>query len=226
MPPNAGSPEQVAPVVSLELTPSAPDRADGEYTGPVIVTPHISDDSAVADVRCVLDPAAAPASFDELPTGACEFVGGASVDARGAHAFYLAARDIWNNESEVASVAFSIDWPFEFRGFMPPLLAAPALNAARAGQVLPIKFRVSGDQKLAAVGGAFVVSAEVDCGTRQAIGHWSLATPAGRSTLVHAPATGQLTYPWSVPKEWRGTCRKLALRLVDGSRHYAFFEFR
>lgn len=226
LPPTGGTPEDVAPTVSIELTPSEPDRADGWYTGPVIVTPRIIDDSDVADVRCALDPAAAPASFDDLPSGSCALVGGASVDVRGTHKLYLAAKDIWDNESAVVSVTFSIDWPFEFRGFSPPVLPAPALNVVRAGQSVPVKFRVSGDQKLAR-GGSVAASLEVTCGTLQPNGtKWLLAEPAGQQAMVRDPATGQVTYAWKAPREWQGTCRALAVRLVDGVWHHAYFKFR
>jgi hypothetical protein len=226
LPPTGGTPEDLAPIVSIELTPSEPDRANGRYAGPVIVTPQITDDSDIADVRCALDPSVAPTSFDKLPTGACEFVGGASLDVRGTHTVYLAAKDVWGNKSNVVSVTFTIDWPFEFRGFLPPVLAAPALNLVNAGRVIPLKLRVSGDWKLAA-GSSIAASIEVTCGTLKPIGTtWLPAEPAGSGALASVPATGQFYYVWKAPREWQGTCRALAVRLEDGVWHQAFFKFR
>lgn len=224
LPPKAGTPEYVAPVVRIDLTPAEPDRADGYYTGPVVVNPVITDDSDIADVRCVLDPAAAPASFNDLPSGTCRFVGGESVDVGGAHAFYLAAKDVYGNVSNVVSVAFSIDWPFDFGGFLPPLRHAPALNSIQAGQTVPVKFRVAGDYRLA-LGSVLVASGEVSCRTLRPTGApWSIHERAATGSIPRAPGNGQVTYPWKVPRQWPGTCRALGVRLADGLWHYAYFK--
>ena len=35
----------------------------------------------------------------------------------------------------------------------------------------------------------------------------------------------QYTYVWKTDHEWTGSCRKLIVRLVDGTDHVAYFSF-
>jgi hypothetical protein len=70
-----------------------------------------ADGSGVAETRCVLDPATAPTSFDELPAG-CAYAeeAGADVGADGQHTLYAASKDeAGNEETPVVSRSFNID---------------------------------------------------------------------------------------------------------------------
>jgi len=37
--------------------------------------------------------------------------------------------------------------------------------------------------------------------------------------------TGIYTYNWKTQKSWVNTCRRLVVKLVDGTVHYADFNF-
>jgi hypothetical protein len=56
------------------------------------------------ETRCALDPTSAPASFGDLPVGACP----TSVDANGSHVVYAASRDN-GVDGAVTSASFKID---------------------------------------------------------------------------------------------------------------------
>jgi hypothetical protein len=43
--------------------------------------------------------------------------------------------------------------------------------------------------------------------------------------LSHDIESDQYVYVWETNKGWSGTCRKVLLALVDGSRHEAQFHF-
>jgi hypothetical protein len=104
--------DTMAPVTTIGLNPAMPDGQNGWYTSDVVVTVSAADEtggSGVAETHCVLDPAAAPASFDDIPAG-CAYTGaGASVSADGQHALYAASKDNAGNKETVKSQAFQID---------------------------------------------------------------------------------------------------------------------
>ena len=101
--------------------------------------PQASDDTEVAELRCVLDPAGPPAVFDDLPQESCPFLGGAPVSADGVHTFYAAAMDIWGNKSAPISAGFKIDMP-------PPGLTSLEMTVNReqayTGSILEYKLTV------------------------------------------------------------------------------------
>ena len=52
-------------------------------------------------------------------------------------------------------------------------------------------------------------------------------TTAGSSSLSYSDGQpyGQYHYVWKTDKAWAGTCRRLELKLVDGTTHSALFKF-
>jgi hypothetical protein len=48
---------------------------------------------------------------------------------------------------------------------------------------------------------------------------------AGGSSLSYDAATETYNYVWKTEKSWAGTCRQLTVKLVDGTSHYANFQF-
>jgi hypothetical protein len=98
----------LAPVTTIALSPAVANGANGWYTGdPVGVSITAVDDGTVAETRCALDQAPAPASFDELPIGPC---GLTSVGSDGLHTIYAASRDTnGTTEGPPVSVSFKVD---------------------------------------------------------------------------------------------------------------------
>ena len=48
----------------------------------------------------------------------------------------------------------------------------------------------------------------------------------GQSGLSYAKGKCWYNYGWKTDQAWTGTCRALVIRLVDGTDHDAFFNFR
>ncbi len=119
--PQASAPETNPPIVQIVLTPPEPDGGAGWYRNPVKVDPQASDDTEIAELRCVLDPPYVPGSFDALSAEPCAYLGGKLVSGEGSHTFYAAAKDPWGNVSPVASVSFKID-------ATPPKLICPIVQ--------------------------------------------------------------------------------------------------
>jgi alpha-tubulin suppressor-like RCC1 family protein len=105
------APDVVPPTTSISRSPSSPDGNDGSYATSVHLAVSAVDEpggSGVAETRCVLDPASAPASFDDLPAG-CAYTGsGLDVTAPGQHVLYAASADAAGNRSSVVSSSFRI----------------------------------------------------------------------------------------------------------------------
>ncbi len=95
--------DRTVPHTAITLDPGAPDGTNGWHRSPVAMT--VRADDPTATVRCVIDPAAAPTSFDILPDGPCD---PGTVDADGPHVLYAASRDAAGN-SEMSTASFKID---------------------------------------------------------------------------------------------------------------------
>jgi hypothetical protein len=105
--------DTTAPTTGISLDPASPDGQNGWYVSIVHATVGAQDEAGgtgVAETRCVLDPATAPVSFDDLPSG-CDYTeSGADVSAAGQHTLYAASVDAQGNkEMPVVSKQFKID---------------------------------------------------------------------------------------------------------------------
>ena len=106
--PTAGA-DLTPPDVSITLAPASPDGSNGWYRTSVRVTASAADPSGVAELRCSLDPGAAPSVFADLSAG-CAFGGaGADVTSDGSHTAYAAARDSAGNAGAAVFRAFQVD---------------------------------------------------------------------------------------------------------------------
>jgi hypothetical protein len=113
---------------------------------------------------------------------------------------------------------------FPFRGFFQPVDNL-ALNVAKAGSGIPVKFSLGGDMGLDILADGYpkVVSTACDTGIpSDAIETYT----AGSSGLTYDAASDTYTYVWKTSKAWAGTCRQLLVRLDDGSVHTAMFRFK
>jgi hypothetical protein len=48
----------------------------------------------------------------------------------------------------------------------------------------------------------------------------------GGNSLSYDATTDTYTYVWKTDRGWGGTCRRLLLKLADGTYHHAEFTFR
>ena len=107
------------PATGITLDPESPNGSNGWYTTPSVeVTVNASDpDGTVAETRCALDPATAPAAFADLPARCAV----SSVTGQGAHDVWAGSVDnLGTAGSPLAHAAVKID-------SVPPTLS-PALS--------------------------------------------------------------------------------------------------
>jgi hypothetical protein len=379
-PPADGTP----PATTITLNPSAPNGSNGWYTSDVHITVSASDGvggSGVVETRCALDPASAPATFDDLP-GGCIFTGpGAVVTGEGAHTIYAASKDNAGNEEPPQSQTFKLDkstpsahlsaagtmgsngWyvghvtittsgvdsisspvtctpvqsqstdtagatfdgsctndagltmnaaPFtvkrdatapvvavtgvtnggtytlgavpavgcsttdavsgvetsallrlsggpvgsitatcsgakdnagnagqtsvtfsvsyDWTGFFQPVdnpgsASTPVFNQVKAGRSIPVKFSLGGDQGLNILATGYPQSESVSCGFANTIDDVEQTVSASANTLMYDTTANQYIFVWKTDATYANTCRKLIVKLLDGSEHYAYFRF-
>ena len=140
---------------------------------------------------------------------------GAAIDTSssvGDKTFTVTATDRAGNEAH-ASRSYSV--VYDFTGFLSPVTAAyPATNSFRAGESIPFKFSLHGNQGLGVLAGS---PAWAPCGGGD-------TTPAS-GTLSYNASNDRYTYLVTTAKAWSGTCRDLVLTLRDGTSHRARIAF-
>lgn len=115
---------------------------------------------------------------------------------------------------------------YAFTGFFLPVQNPPVLNLVTAGRGVPVKFSLGGDQGLNIFAAGFPASQRIACDTGAPIDVVEETVTAGSSSLTYDPVTDQYTYVWKTEKKWADTCRRLNVRLNDGTDHFADFTFR
>jgi hypothetical protein len=131
---------------------------------------------------------------------------------------------IWN----VALPQEELGKVYDFKGFFPPVDNDDLddLNVAKAGRAIPVKFSLGGDQGLKIFEVGYPKSTPIACPEGESVTADEIATvTAGGSSLSYDATEGQYTYVWKTNKAWTG-CRKLIVKLVDGTYHYANFKFK
>jgi hypothetical protein len=140
---------------------------------------------------------------------------GAALDTStiGARTFTVAASDRAGN---TASATHGYSVVYDFAGFAAPAAAYPTAVAVKAGEPVPLKFSLHGNQ------GADILAAGspgwIPCGA------FDGPTPAD-GTLSYNSSSDRYTFLAGTTKAWAGTCRDLVVTLRDGTTHRARFTF-
>jgi protocatechuate 3,4-dioxygenase beta subunit len=116
---------------------------------------------------------------------------------------------------------------FDFDGFFRPVDNLPTVNSVKAGQAVPVKFSLGGDQGLDIFAADYPKSAVIPCESTALVDGVEQTVTAGGSSLSYDATSDTYTYVWKTSKSWAsGTCRQLVLELSDGSVHRANFKFK
>jgi hypothetical protein len=124
-----------------------------------------------------------------------------------------------------ATVTVTLRVTYRFTGFFQPVDNLPTVNRANAGQAIPIKFSLGGNQELDILATGSPTSRSVACGGT-AIDDVEVALTAGNSSLQYDASTDVYTYVWKTEKSWKSSCRELTVQLKDGTTHTARFQFK
>ena len=115
---------------------------------------------------------------------------------------------------------------YSWTGFFQPIENLPTMNSEKAGQTIPIKFSLDGDQGLDILADGYPVSQEVDCESGVPLGSATGIGMPGNSSLKYDVDGDQYSLNWKTEKSWKGSCRQLTVKLVDQSEHIALFTFK
>ena len=139
----------------------------------------------------------------------------------------VTAKDAAGNTS-TKTVTFEVHWDFD--GFLLPVKNPPILNTVVAGNIIPVRFKLGGNQGLNIFAPGYPTSAPITCPANATT--WKVIetiSPQGPSILVYVPLIQQYIFIWKTPSPsaWPvGTCRLLTLKFVDGSVRTALFKAR
>ena len=139
----------------------------------------------------------------------------------GKKTFTVTAEDYaMNEDTETVTYTVIYDWT----GFFPPVDNVE-LNVAKAGRAIPLKFSLNGYQGLDIFATDYPKSIRIQCPLE---GNFDLdevpTVEAGESSLSYD--ADQYIYVWKTAKNWAGTCRRLEVKLDDGTFHFANFTFK
>ncbi len=115
---------------------------------------------------------------------------------------------------------------FNWTGFFQPVDNLPTLNSVNAGRAIPIKFSLGGDYGLNILMAGYPKSQEIFCDSTALVDGIEETVTAGSSSLIYDPTIDQYTYVWKTEKSWATKCRQLVVKLLDGTTHYANFQFK
>lgn len=166
------------------------------------------------------DQAFASYSCDDFPgsgVSACkgDVPNGAPIDTStpGARTFTVTAYDRAGN---VATRTQTYSVAYDFYGFASPAFAWPTQNTMKAGEGVPLKFSLHGDQGLNIFSAGS--PAWAPCGALDQ------PAPAG-GTLSYNASSDRYTFLAASSKSWVGSCYELIMTLKDGTDHRARFFF-
>ena len=143
----------------------------------------------------------------------------------GSSSFTVNAIDALGNPAVLTHI-YSVGG-FSFTGFFSPVDNLPMLNTIKAGQAVPVKFSLGGNQGLNIFAPGYPLSGIVPCGSTAPLDAIEETVTAGASTLTYDAGTDRYHYVWKTQKSWQvGTCRQLVLRFIDGTVAYANFKIK
>lgn len=118
---------------------------------------------------------------------------------------------------------------FTFTGFKKPVDNPPAANKVKAGEMIPIKWKLTDLNGVPVTDDGSVVSLTsypVDCQTlAPAAGTVIDELSKGKAGLRHNRA-GEWQFDWRTDKDYKRSCRMLELTLSDQTTHRALFSFK
>jgi alpha-tubulin suppressor-like RCC1 family protein len=115
---------------------------------------------------------------------------------------------------------------YQFSGFFQPVDNLPTLNSVKAGQAIPVKFSLGGDQGLNIFAVGYPKSEQITCNSNVLVDGIEETVTPGASSLTYDPGSDQYHYVWKTQKSWANTCRQLVVKFVDGTTQRANFKFK
>jgi hypothetical protein len=97
------------------------------------------------------------------------------------------------------------------------------VNVMKAGKGASLPFSLGGDYGLAIFAAGYPQAQTIDCDpeakTKNVAGK-----DVSSSSLTYDKTSNRYTYTWKTDKSWANSCRRLDLKLTDGTIHTVLFK--
>jgi hypothetical protein len=178
---------------------------------------YLLNEQVAADFECIDD-------YDGSPSCSGPVADGANIDTAsvGSKTFEVTSEDASGNESSLTHT-YSVAYGFE--GFFSPVDNPPALNVAKAGSAIPLKFRVidASGAPVTDLAGVTVTATSLSCALGETIDQ--IEEYASGSSGLQNLGDGYYQFNWKTPKTYAKSCKTLTLTLGGGGSHSAEFSF-
>ena len=98
------------------------------------------------------------------------------------------------------------------------------MEQRQAGQAIPVKFSLHGNQGLSIFATGYPKATKVTCPSASTSPD-PIETYASSTSGLHYDAAAEYNYVWKTTSALANTCQRLEVKLADGTSHYAFFRF-
>jgi len=100
------------------------------------------------------------------------------------------------------------------------------MNSVKAGNAVPVKFSLGGNQGLDVFAEGYPKSQQISCDSSAQVNGIEETVTANASGLTYDAGADQYNYVWKTEKAWSGTCRQLVVKLKDGTYHRANYQLK
>lgn len=151
---------------------------------------------------------------------------GAVIDTGtvGTKTFTVQATDKQGNET---STTVNYIVAYSFSGFFSPVDNLPTLNSAKAGQSIPLKWRLTdaAGNPITNLSRVQVTVQSLSCTPRLSATPDQLEEYASGALGLKNLGNGYYQFNWKTPKSYANSCKTLNLDLGEGISHTALFKF-
>jgi hypothetical protein len=210
--------------VIVDGTPAPLPAGESSTVSSDVTDPTVTCNPAAFLLNQPLAYVTATVSDDESGPAASTVSALAGTSSPGAQSVQLIGFDEAGNSTSV-SCAYSVRYAFQ--GFYQPIDNLPTVNSAKAGQTIPVKWRIAdyyGVGVADPASFASITSGSLTCDSSDP--QDAIETYAGGSGLQYQ-GNGTWQFNWKTPKTYAGQCRVMRLNLADGvSNRTAEFRFK
>ncbi len=146
--------------------------------------------------------------------------------SNGVGTFTAACTGARDNAGNTGSATASYSVRYAFNGFFAPVNNLPVVNTVRAGQTVPVKFSLSGNFGLGVLQGGIATSVSIGCTSGVLDPVEVTVTNPGASQFTYDPVSDVYQFNWKTERAWAGSCRRLLVRLDDGTLQTADFRLQ
>lgn len=207
--------------------PYGPYNPTADSTPPLVAVTGVSDGAvytlgAVPEAGCSTTDAGSGVATEAT----LSLSGGTALGVGSFTATCSGAVDNAGNVADPVSAGYTV--AFQFAGFTAPVENPDVLNVAKAGQAIPLKWRLTAADGTPVTGLAEVAVNAVSLTCEEGQSPEPIEEVADGIAGLQNLGDGNYQWNWKTPKAYAGLCKTLKLDLGEGAgyEHLALFQFR